>query len=111
MNAVQMTNIADDFYVSGKRKEMRAFFHSSVRRSVFHAAFAGLVEGRRTAGRLVLGRICLSYSVEAVPPLVKTAISGQSAVITEISAARTFFILASDEPIISHSAITSQTAM
>ena len=111
MNAVQMTNIADDFYVSGKRKGRRAFFHSSVRRSVFHAALAGLVEGRRTAGRLDFGSICLSYSAEAVPPLVKTAISGQSAVIMEISAARTFFMLASEEPIISHSAITSQTAM
>lgn len=85
-------------------------FHSSTSRGSVQAALAGLVDGSLTAFRPVTGRRKRSYSSAALFPLQKTALMGAVLSMRCMSLGAAFFMEASDEPVISQLAITSQSA-
>lgn len=85
-------------------------FHSSTSRGSVQAALAGLVDGSRIASRPVSGSRKRSYSSAALFPLQKTALMGEAFSMRFMSLGAAFFMEASDEPVISQFAITSQSA-
>ena len=96
---------------SGQIKSSSITLHASVSLSIFHAAFAGDVEGRQMLSRPSTGAVYFWYSRHAVFPFVYMCLMSPAFRIAERSFAATFLMLESDEPSISQEAITSQAAI
>ena len=83
----------------------------SLKRSKPHAALAGLVEGSTSASMPTLYSRYFLYRRPAVAPLQTTRLMGAALIMRSIRTGTTFLMLASLEPLMSHSWITSHRAM
>ena len=89
----------------------RILLQASTSLSMLQAAFAGLVDGRHMHSLPVTGSVYFLYIFSAVLPLTYISDIGAASRISLRSFAVTSLMLASDDPVIRHEAMTSHAAI